>query len=301
MEVEFKDLTLDDKEIINSYLSLSNSESCEYNFNTMYIWNSSFKTKYYATDEFLVFLNEHNGEYYTIMPLCSEENHIKAFEFIYKVFNEQLNKKLVMYAVDENFSKSIKKEYKDKFNIKKDKDNFDYIYDGENLRRLKGKKFNKKRNHVNGFLRDYKDNYEYRRLTSNDLDEVNECLEQWNDNKDENLSKRLKTEAIGISNIIKNIEKLDVKASGVWIDNKLEAFTIGSYGNTTEQAIIHIEKANANIRGLYNFINQLFLLKEYTEVDTVNREDDLGIPGIRKAKMSYRPIRFVRKYNIIEI
>jgi len=85
---------------------------------------------------------------------------------------------------------------------------------------------------------------------------------------------------------------------GVYIDGTLEAFTIGSYNPAENMAVIHIEKANPEIRGLYQFINQQFLVQEFPDVALVNREDDLGQEGLRHAKMSYNPCGFARKYLV---
>ncbi len=86
----------------------------------------------------------------------------------------------------------------------------------------------------------------------------------------------------------------------VYIDGQLEAFTIGSYNSLENMAVIHIEKANEKIRGLYQFINQQFLIHEFPDVTLVNREDDLGLEGLRRAKMSYNPIGFAKKYEVFQ-
>ncbi|RDC49395.1 DUF2156 domain-containing protein, partial [Acinetobacter sp. RIT592] len=101
--------------------------------------------------------------------------------------------------------------------------------------------------------------------------------------------------------IFKNYEKLKdtLKISGIYIDSKLEAFSIGEMLNDN-MAVIHVEKANADIRGLYPYINQQFLLNEFSDVEFVNREEDLGIEGLRKAKLSYHPVKFAEKYTVIE-
>lgn len=74
--------------------------------------------------------------------------------------------------------------------------------------------------------------------------------------------------------------------------------SIGSLINDDDEAVIHVEKANSNIRGLYPFINQTFLNEVFPNVSLVNREDDLGVEGLRKAKMSYGPLRLEHKYTI---
>ena len=88
---------------------------------------------------------------------------------------------------------------------------------------------------------------------------------------------------------------------GVYIDDSLEAFSVGSFNPGENMAVIHIEKANPEIRGLYQYINREFLIHAFPQAALVNREDDLGIEGLRKAKMSYNPVGFERKYLVQQI
>ena len=128
-------------------------------------------------------------------------------------------------------------------------------------------------------------------------------MKKWANNKEENneYDDSMDEELIGIKKIFSHYDILKdgIKVGGIFIDNKLEAFTIGELLNPN-MALIHIEKANPDIRGLYPFINQQFLVNEFSQVEFVNREEDLGIPGLRKAKLSYHPIRFVEKYTVKE-
>ena len=87
---------------------------------------------------------------------------------------------------------------------------------------------------------------------------------------------------------------------GVFIDGALEAFTLGTYLKREETAYIHVEKANPQIRGLYPFVNQQFLVQCFPTAKRVNREDDMGLEGLRKAKMSYNPIYMAKKFNVYE-
>ena len=181
---------------------------------------------------------------------------------------------------------------------------FEYIYDAESLRTLSGRKNKKKRNHVNTFLNLYKNRYEYKLLEKENFEECLELIDRWEQNK-ENIEssghKELDEEILSIKEVFENYEKLkdNVKIAGVYIDNKLEAFTIGE--KIIENiALIHIEKANQNINGLYQYINQQFFLNEFPNVKYVNREEDLGIDGLREAKLSYHPCKFIEKYSIKE-
>ena len=105
-------------------------------------------------------------------------------------------------------------------------------------------------------------------------------------------------ELLGIRTLIKHSQEIDVKMAGVYVDGQLEAFTIGSFNAREDMAVIHVEKANVTIRGLHQFINREFLRREFAGVSLVNREDDLGQEGMRKAKLSYDPLGYARKYFV---
>ena len=176
----------------------------------------------------------------------------------------------------------------------------DYLYDGEALRTLAGKKLHKKKNHLNAFVKEYKGRYEYRKLCCPDRQDVWQFLDLWREQKGDNVEEHLDYEVKGIHEILKNCSSLSIRMGGIYIDGNLEAFTIGSYNAREDMAIIHIEKANPEIRGLYQFINQQFLVHEFADTSLVNREDDLGLEGLRKAKLSYNPIGYARKYQVIQ-
>ena len=107
-------------------------------------------------------------------------------------------------------------------------------------------------------------------------------------------------EVEGIHEILRNCSMLSVRMGGIYVDDRLEAFSIGSYNSKEKMAIIHIEKANPEMRGLYQMINQQFLIHEFPEAEIVNREDDMGLDGLRKSKESYNPIYMIEKYTIIQ-
>ena len=124
-------------------------------------------------------------------------------------------------------------------------------------------------------------------------------LEEWYAHKAKagvDEAESLEAEVKGIHGIIQNCCQMEFRLGGIFIDGKLEAFSIGNYNPKEEMAIIDIEKANAAIPGIYQMINQQFLIHEFPQAKLVNREDDVGIEGLRKAKQSYNPIGYARKY-----
>lgn len=222
----------------------------------------------------------------------------KAFDFIIKNFERQ-NKQIHLKAINKEVVEYLQSVYGNRFEYIEERNNFDYIYDGESLRTLSGRKNQKKRNHLNSFVKEYGDRVEYKKLEEADFDECINLLKEWSIDKEESIE--LDSEFKAIKRIFKNYEKLKdtLKISGIYIDSKLEAFSIGEMLNDN-MAVIHVEKANADIRGLYPYINQQFLLNEFSDVEFVNREEDLGIEGLRKAKLSYHPVKFAEKYTVIE-
>ena len=169
------------------------------------------------------------------------------------------------------------------------------------MRKLSGKKLHKKKNRLNVFLRQYEGRFEYRTLGCDDKDDMWKFLDRWRIQKGEDQEEHLDYEVRGIHDILRNCCELNIHMGGIYVDGRLEAFSVGSYNKIEDMAVIHIEKANPEIPGLYQAINQMFLLNEFPNVQWVNREDDMGLEGLRKAKMSYNPADFARKYLVEQL
>lgn len=300
--MKFKDITIDSVKDLQPYFELVEYEACEYCFTTLYMWQHVYKTRYFIGDDFAIIMAEYEGNSFSILPLAKKDKLPDVIDYIIKYF-ENNNKKICFRGVTKEVIEVLQKEYPDKFDYIEERDLFDYIYDGDSLRTLAGRKNQKKRNHINAFLKDYEGRYEYRLLDESNFNDCLELLKEWTSNKEEHneFDEGMDDESIGIRKIFENYNNLKslLKIAGIYVDGKLEAFTIGEFINPN-MALIHIEKANPNIRGLYPYINQQFILNEFKEVEFVNREEDLGIPGLRKAKLSYHPVKFVEKYTVME-
>lgn len=299
----FKNIDMEARGILNPYFDLVYYEACEYCFNTLYMWQHLYKTGYYVGDGFAVIVAEYEGDTFSILPLAKPEDMPRVIKFVVDYFEKE-NKKIYFRGITKEVVEFLKENYEGKFQYTEERDLFDYIYDGESMRTLKGRKNVKKRNHINFFLKEYEGRYEYRLLDENDFDACLQLVEEWTSNKEENneVSEEMEEELIGMKKLFANYDILKdrLKIAGIFIDGKLEAFTMGEYINPN-MALIHIEKANPSIRGLYPFINQQFLVNEFSDAEFVNREEDLGIEGLRKAKLSYHPCRFVEKYTVKEV
>lgn len=245
----------------------------------------------------LLWLYGTEKEPFAAMPLCSDENLDFCFYEMESYFNEELRKPLVIKLADEEAVRVLNLD-PEKYLVKEEADAKDYLYEGEALRTLAGKKLHKKKNHYNSFIKTYGERYEYRTLTPAYRDQIFRFLDRWRETKGMEVEKHLDPEVEGIHEILKNLEILPIRMGGVFIDGELEAFSMASYNAAEDMAVVHIEKANPEINGLYQVINRDFLNHEFPAVGLINREDDLGLEGLRQAKLSYYPSSYARKYLV---
>ena len=298
MDLQFQEITAEKLGEMMPYYSMRHNKTCDSVFLESFIWKEFYHVQYAIWEgKAVVWLMKNDGEYFSAMPLCREEDLPGAFDAIERYFNETLGRPLVIHLADE-YAVQYLNLPEERYLVEEQPDAKDYLYEGNALRNLPGKKLHKKKNRVNAFKKAYEGRYEYRRLCCSDSFDVWQFLDKWRQQKGEDVEEHLDYEVRGIHDILKNCSDLYVRMGGVYIDEKLEAFTIGSYNPVEDMAVIHIEKANPEVNGLYQYINQQFLLEEFPEAAWVNREDDLGLEGLRKAKESYMPADFARKYLV---
>ncbi len=301
MNLEFKEITVEDSPVMMPYYNMRKNNTCDSVFLESFIWKEFYNVRYAIwEDKALLWLMEYNGKCFSAMPLCKEEDLPGAFGAIQQYFNEELGYPLVINLADEYAVKYLKLP-EEKYFVKEQEDSRDYLYLGESLRKLSGKKLHKKKNRLNVFLRQYEGRFEYRTLGCDDKDDMWKFLDRWRIQKGEDQEEHLDYEVRGIHDILRNCCELNIHMGGIYVDGRLEAFSVGSYNKIEDMAVIHIEKANPEIPGLYQAINQMFLLNEFPNVQWVNREDDMGLEGLRKAKMSYNPADFARKYLVEQL
>lgn len=294
--LKFKKLDLEDKRILDSYIYPYKFLSCEYSFASLYIWKDACDVQYAIYKKALILKKkDFDGNYHFMQPIGYSCEDLKNIIDTLKHYREEHHMRYLFKDLEESFIEEVEEliEENNRLCIKEDRDNFDYLYEAQNFKTYSGKKLHSKRNHYNQFVRNY--NYEVVDIVEEKvIKDVIDAAEKWyfeNDDRNDKLFYELQS----IKNIAKNMERLNLKGIAVYVDGKISAFSIGESLNE-KLAVIHIEKGDKNVQGVYSFIAREFVDRCFGDVEIINREQDLGIEGLRIAKMSYHPLKLEKKF-----
>ena len=289
--LDIKDLTIDDKDIFDNIINLNRSNS-ESSFANLFIWSDVYNTKYTIIDGMIcVFYTTKSGILKAVYPFGN--GNIK--DVILKIKNEVFNDKssCIMTAVCENDKALLESAFDKQVSFEYDRDSSEYVYLAEDLANLTGKKYHTKRNHINKFLSNY--NYEYKDLNPSLFDDCIQSVEEWMSIKYEGDRGAFCEELETIKKAFSRFNELGLSGGAIYVDKKLVAFCVGEKLNN-ETAVVHIEKADINYHGAFAMINREYVRNNWKDIKYINREEDLGIEGLRKAKLSYYPEFLVDKY-----
>lgn len=291
--MDFKKVKLDDKDLFLKYLKKDNRMGCEYSFANIFLWSNKHNVTFCEYDDMLfIGSNLDTDDMAFAYPFASDSK--KAINVL-KEYCKLQNRPLNLYSITEDMKQQIQKDFNDEFEFYEKRDSFDYIYNFEDLAQLKGKKYHSKRNHINNFIQKQ---WSYEKITK---DNIKDCLamnEQWciENNVFADKSKQLEQEVV--KNAFKYFDKLDLIGGIIRQEEKVVAFSFGERLNE-DVFVVHVEKAYASVQGAYPMINRELVKNEAVGYKYINREEDLGIEGLRKAKLSYKPAILLRKYEMV--
>lgn len=290
--LDFKEIELSDKKWVDPLLKYSDFRGCEYNFGTMFIWRFVHHSQIARMDDLVIICSGDEKKSF-LYPAGKGDVEKAVVEM--KSIASSFGQPLRIHIVNAQSKKLLEQLFPNKFSYTLSRDYFDYIYDTEKLITLSGKKLHSKRNYINRFLAENDGNWKFEFIDENNIEEClemnrhwcieNNCLE--NDSKLEELS--------AVAQAFRHYKKLGLNGGLIRLEGKVIAFTMGEPLNS-DTYLIHIEKGFSNIRGAYPMINQQFAASACSEFKFINREDDSGFEGLRKAKLSYRPVFLEEKY-----
>lgn len=285
---EFRKLEFEDKALLEALFKEMQPQISELTFTNLYVWNGAEPVQLSRYDKTILMQRRKipEGKNVLLPPLTKEPIPILLEELRKAAVGSRFE--ILLYGID-----SIAGELSGRYRVEPDRDNWDYVYLSSDLADLPGDKYHSKRNFITRCLAEHKCEY-----VNLDASVVNDCLQlqtEWCNLRQCGSIPSLEAENKAIKAIFEKYAQLAVFGGAVYVDGKLEAFTLAESLNS-DTAVTHFEKANPQITGLYQLINQLFCQNKLRAFTYVNREQDLGIPGLRKAKLSYHPHHMVEKY-----
>ncbi|MDR2232385.1 MAG: phosphatidylglycerol lysyltransferase domain-containing protein [Tannerella sp.] len=293
--LQFKPITIEDKNTITAFTQSNTFLNCDFAFSNMCSWRFLYDSEFAVEDDFLYirfFLKVNNKQHRAYMLPLGKGDLQQAVE---KIENDASlgNHPLLIFGVTADSKNLLEKLFPGAFTFDADRTYFDYIYLREDLKTLKGKKYQPKRNHINKFNKKY--SYTYAPITP---DMIPECLaleQKWMQaNLNEEDMTSIQYERRSLTFALSHFRELELTGGAIIVDNEIIAFTYGSAINNYTFGV-HVEKADIQYDGIFSVINQAFAAHLPEQYLYINREEDMGLPGLRQAKLSYQPVILLEK------
>ena len=290
--IEFKPLALSQKDEYSALLAMANKQGCEYGFVNLYLWGRQQAAK---VGQDLVVFSQYNRKTVYLFPAGPEDKKKTLDAIMADAAKRGLPCRLA--GLNQDDYALLERLYPGRFSIHFDRDSFDYVYNIDDLADLPGRKYQKKRNHLNRF-RSERPDYRLEPMTGENLPLVRTLTDRWYEARlAEDPMGDFQLERAALDRAFRHFRALGMEGLLLWDGEQLLAMAMGSFLNNTTFDI-HFEKALERTDGTYAAINQGFaawLREKYPNLRYLNREDDMGIEGLRKAKMSYCPDHMVEK------
>jgi hypothetical protein len=285
--IKFKPITLSDKAIFDEYFSKTEFNNAEKNFSNLFMWRNTYEYEYAIINDCLCIKGKLRD---SKLPFCHfpyGKCDIKdSLALIKEIIKEEANTLIIKPLLPE-MKKCLEKSLGE-FTLIEDRDSFDYIYSSDKLINLSGHKLRSKRKGLKKFKAKY--DYSYEEIDLNNISEAKDftinIIKNTNNDQDE---------IIAMEEMFNNFFELEIKGCIIRIDGEIAGVSTGEK-LTEDTVVIHCERANTDFEGIYNCINQEFCQNEWSNYKFINREEDLGIAGLRQAKLTYRPDLLLAKY-----
>ena len=290
--INFKPVTIQDKPVYEKYLLDGSECGCEYSFANIYLWGRQQAT---VLHNHMVRFSQFNRQSVYPYPVGQGDKKPILDAIIADAKERGIPCRLT--GLYEHEKQDLEALYPGKFRFHCDRDSYDYVYDINNLADLPGNKYHKKRNHFNRF-RDTYPEYTAEPITPDNVSLALEMTENWYETKlAENPDSDFHMERVALTKALKHFEELEMEGLLLINEEKIFALTLGSR-MSPDTFDVHFEKASADINGAYAAINCEFaryIRNKYPEIQFLNREEDMGIEGLRIAKQRYYPHHMVEK------
>ena len=290
INLKYEPITLEKQDEYIELFSKCPCAASDYSFVNLWGWSEEYGLEWAWTDK-VVWIRQTKPELLYWSPVGQwEDVHWKKI-----FFNFESTIKFIRIPL--RLVELWQKYFDQHMTIIEERENWDYLYSYSELVMLKGNKFHKKKNLLNQFKKKY--DFKFIPFKSDLIHDTVAMQEDWCNWRDCESDETLSSENRAILKILRSWDKLrNVSGAVLFVDNMIVAYTVAER-LSEKTVVIHFEKGCPTYKGIYQAINQMYLENSHEDFDFVNREQDLGDEGLRKAKLSYHPVDFFRKYKVI--
>jgi hypothetical protein len=288
--IDFRDPQLQDKPRADEIFYKLNYLGCEYSFGNVYIWRKNYKTKIAFIDDFMLIRATYGKDTMYLFPAGIGDTKGKIE--LMRQDAEQNRLEFALSGLTPDIIEQLETLYPNQFEYIPLRDSFDYVYKTEDLIDLAGKKYHSKRNHISRFMD--LGQWSFEDINDENLAECKKMSDEWCIMNECSEDSALRAEACAVREAFCNYNELGFTGGLLKLDERIIAFSIGERLGKNN-FVVHIEKAFYNVNGAYTMINQQFAQHYYDGFTYVNREEDMGIEGLRKSKSSYYPTILLEK------
>ena len=295
--ISFHTPTLEDKPWIDAALKDGGERGCEYTFGNLFAWSDPYQQHVARVEGSLTAHMTGSIGLCYLYPAGGDE---RAALLALKEDAAARGERFQLACISQKHIEKLEGWFPGKFRFEPDRDGFDYLYDIERLCTLTGKKLHGKRNHINRFLEEHPD-WTFEPITAANLTECMAMDEQWyQENLGYDGDETLREDGVALRKCMAHYDRMGLEGCLLRAAGRVVAFTMGEQMGDPAVYDVHFEKAFAEVQGAYPMVNREFarwVRQRHPEVRYLNREDDMGVEGLRKAKESYYPDLMVEKYS----
>ena len=292
--IDFHPVTVADKPLFEYYTFSSKEQNCDLNFANIFCWSDTYHTEIAEVNNSLIIRFDNGGAKCYMQPFCIGDKALIVERLRQDAFSQRVP--LRLYGLSREWREFLEKTYPDEFAFDTPRALCDYIYRTEDLARLQGRKYQPKRNHINHFVT--RNDWYAEPLSKANIKDCIALNKKWLQGRE--VGEMEQAEQRALHRAFDNFEALGLRGLVLYANGAPAAFSYGTPINN-DTFCIHIEKYDAEVQGAATMINRLMAQSLEEEFEFVNREDDLGLEGLRFAKMSYHPIALLEKTSALHL